>query len=246
MVATNSVYRCSHIASAVPGSCVALSAGPASAQASTPRWNTAVTRSERRGKCRYSVPTPTPARSAISLAGACTPEARKTVRAASSRASILRCASARSRRGPGPDAPGPAGPAGSSLFSAVFSGTTLLHLLFRKGFPYSSGRTFRLAPGYGKPSAPTASRPQPQEKPHAVPHPRPDRHQGQPLRTRRHDVRGHAAIPTTTMRSASSTRRWTPGSTSSTLPTGTRPANPRRSSARRSRDAATRSCWPPR
>ncbi len=32
---------------------------------------------------------------------------------------------------------------------------------------------------------------------HAVPHPRPDRHQGQPLRARRDDVRGPSATPTT-------------------------------------------------
>lgn len=50
------------------------------------------------GKCRYSVPTPTPARSAISFAGAFTPDVPKTAFAASSRESMLRCASARSRR----------------------------------------------------------------------------------------------------------------------------------------------------
>ncbi len=52
LVATNSVYRCSHCVSAVVGSWPALRAGPAAAQASISRSSTATTRSERRGKCR--------------------------------------------------------------------------------------------------------------------------------------------------------------------------------------------------
>ena len=54
------------------------------------------------------------------------------------------------------------------------------------------------------------------------------------------------ATPTTTTRSASSTRPWTPGSTSLTPRTGTRAASPRRSSGRRSRGAATTSSSRPR
>ena len=65
-----------------------------------------------------------------------------------------------------------------------------------------------------------------------------------PLRARRTDVRDPSATPTTTTRSASSTKRWTRGSTSSTPPTPTR--TPRRSWARRSRGGATTSSWRPR
>jgi hypothetical protein len=67
---------------------------------------------------------PTPARSAISFAGASTPEVPKTSFAASSSESILRCASARSRRGARSGAP-------VTVFSATvfsvtgFSATTL-------------------------------------------------------------------------------------------------------------------------
>ncbi len=67
------------LVSASAGSCPALRAGPASATASIPLSTTALTRSERCGKWRYSVPTPTPARSVISFAGASTPEVAKTV-----------------------------------------------------------------------------------------------------------------------------------------------------------------------
>ena len=53
--------------------------GPAaSAQASISRWKTATIRSDRCGKWRYTVPTPTPAFSAISRTGASTPEVANT------------------------------------------------------------------------------------------------------------------------------------------------------------------------
>ena len=80
---------------------------------------------------------------------------------------MLRCASARSRRG-------------ARSGGAVFSVTAFLRLHNRKAFPYSSGRAFRLGPGYGTGRTLATPRPRPQESPHAVPHPRPDRHQVSP------------------------------------------------------------------
>ena len=61
LVATSSVYRWSHFASAAAGALAALSDRARVGAGVDLAPSTAMTRSERRGKCRYSVPTPTPA-----------------------------------------------------------------------------------------------------------------------------------------------------------------------------------------
>jgi hypothetical protein len=90
---------------AAPGS-----AAPARARASAIRSSTraAVTASNSAslvGKCRYTVPGPTPARAAISSRGTAKPEAAKASLAARSTFSRLRRASARSSLSPGPGSP---------------------------------------------------------------------------------------------------------------------------------------------
>ena len=78
---------------------------------------------------------------------------------------------------------------------------------------------------------------------HAQPDVGEHRGQGQRAVPRGDDVRGRWATATTTTAWRSSTAPSTPGSTSSTPPTCTRAASPRRSSARRSPAGATTSCW---
>ncbi len=64
-------------------------------------------------------------------------------------------------------------------------GPTARGLRKRNSVPYGSGRAFRFRPRYGT-GAPGATD---RRHSHAVPHPRPHRHPGQPLRTRRDDAR---------------------------------------------------------
>ena len=140
-MATNSVKRSVHPRSASHGLSAAPSAAAASMHSSISCCITATMRSDRRGKCRYSVPTPTPARSVISFAGASTPRSANTVLAACTRARTFRCASERCRR------EGSALPAVEEGCVLTDSGATA-PLAKRKDIPYSCGKSFRLTSAY--------------------------------------------------------------------------------------------------
>ncbi len=136
LVATNVAYRCIQFARASKGSCSVARIGAASAHASISCRKTAAIRSERCGKCRYRVPTPTPACSATSRTGASTPEAANTIFAEFSKAPRLRCTSVRTRRS------APSRRFGSLfLLSSLWLAMTLFAI--RSDVPYKYGIPFR-------------------------------------------------------------------------------------------------------
>src|SRR3954462_8590515 len=107
-------------------------------------------RSERCGKWRYSVPMPTPASAAISRTGASTPDVANTVSAASSNASIFRCASARTGRDVGAARPASSlSAAGSFCMFKPYANTHLTNgTLFRIISSSNSERCSILHHGY--------------------------------------------------------------------------------------------------